>query len=171
MLQPYPKSQPEKIDDTAERDIAALKEWTVAARNLRSEAKIPPGERLPLYATGLPPVAEVDATLPAIQALARLSEIKPVPVLPDSTSPVAVVGEARIMLHKEVDPALEAERISKEIARVTGEVTKAKAQLANRAFVERAPAHVVEQIRKRLSDFEENLQKLQEQLQKLRGRK
>jgi valyl-tRNA synthetase len=171
MLQPYPKSQPEKVDPDAERDMAVLKEWTVAARNLRSEAKIPPGEKLPLYATALPPVAEVDATLAAIQALARLSEIKRVAALPDSTAPVAVLGEARVMLHKEVDPALEAERISKEIARVTGEVAKAKAQLGNPAFVERAPAHVVEQIRKRLSDFEENLQKLQEQLQKLRGRK
>jgi valyl-tRNA synthetase len=37
--------------------------------------------------------------------------------------------------------------------------------------VERAPAQVVEQARKRLSEFEESLVKLQEQLQKLRGRK
>ena len=36
MLQPYPKSQPEKIDEAAEHDMAVLKEWTVAARNLRS---------------------------------------------------------------------------------------------------------------------------------------
>jgi valyl-tRNA synthetase len=171
MLQPYPKTQPEKIDETAERDMAVLKEWTVAARNLRSEAKIPPSEKLPMYATATPPVSDVDRVWTSTQALARLSEIRRVDVLPDSTAPVAVVGEARIMLHKEVDPALEAERISKEIARVTAEVAKAKAQLANPAFAERAPAHVVEQIRKRLSDFQENLQKLQEQLQKLRGRK
>src|SRR5687768_14968633 len=51
MLQPYPKSQPEKIDPAAERDMALLKEWTVAARNLRSEAKIPPGEKVPFYRT------------------------------------------------------------------------------------------------------------------------
>src|SRR5205814_3326696 len=71
MLQPYPKSQPEKIDEAAERDMSVLKEWTVAARNLRSEAKIPPAEKLPLYATSAPPVAEVHATLAALQALAR----------------------------------------------------------------------------------------------------
>jgi valyl-tRNA synthetase len=171
MLQPYPKSQPEKIDEAAERDLAVLKAWTVAARNLRSEAKIPPGEKLPLYATGVPPVAEVDATLAAIQALARLSEIKQSRQLPDSTAPVAVVGDARIMLYKEVDPALEAERMSKEIARLTGEIAKAKGKLANASFVERAPAQVVEQERKRLSGFEENLLNLQDQLQKLRGRK
>ena len=49
------------------------------------------------------------------------------------------------MLYKEVDPSLEAERISKEIGRLAGEIAKAKAQLANAAFVERAPAQVVEQ--------------------------
>jgi valyl-tRNA synthetase len=148
-----------------------LKEWTVAARNLRSEAKIAPSEKLPLYATAAPAVADVPATLAAVQALARLSEVRHVQSLPDSTAPFAVLGEARIMLHKEVDPAVEAERISKEIARVTSEIAKAKAKLANPSFVERAPAQVVEQERKRLADFEDNLRKLQEQLQKLRGRK
>jgi valyl-tRNA synthetase len=171
MLQPYPKSQPEKIDADVERDMAVLKEWTVAARNLRSEAKIPPSEKLPLYATAVPRVADVDLTLAAVQALARLSGVKQVEALPDSTAPVAMVGDARIMLFKEVDPALEAERISKEIARIAGEIAKFKAKLANPSFVERAPAHVVEQERKRLADHEETLVKLQDQLQKLRGRK
>jgi valyl-tRNA synthetase len=171
MLQPYPKSQPERIDEAAERDMAVLKDWTVAARNLRSESKIAPAEKLPLYATAAPAVAEVEVTLAAIQALARLSEVKQVAALPDSTAPVGVVGEGRIMLYKEVDPAAEAGRISKESARVSGEIAKAKAQLANPSFVERAPAQVVEQARKRLSEFEESLVKLQEQLQKLRGRK
>ena len=40
MLQRYPKSQPEKIDEAAERDVAVLKEWTVAARNLRKPADL-----------------------------------------------------------------------------------------------------------------------------------
>jgi valyl-tRNA synthetase len=171
MLQPYPKSQPEKIGEAAERDMAVLKEWTVAARNLRSESKIPPGERLPLYTTATPRVADVDAALSALQALARLEGVKQVKQLPDSTAPVAVVGDARIMLYKEVDPAVEAERISKEIARKSDEINRFKAKLANASFVERAPANVVEQERKRLSDSEETLSKLQEQLQKLRGRK
>jgi valyl-tRNA synthetase len=171
MLQPYPKSQPEKIDEGAERDMAVLKEWTVAARNLRSEAKIPPGEKLPLYTTVAPPVGDVETVLVSTQALARLSEIRQVPTLPDSTAPVAVLGEARIMLYKEVDPALEAERISKEIARLGGEIARSKAKLSNASFVERAPAQVVGQERKRLADSEQNLLKLQEQLQKLRGRK
>jgi valyl-tRNA synthetase len=171
MLQPYPKSQPEKIDAAAERDMAVLKEWTNATRNLRSEAKLPPGERLLLYATGDPPVSDVPATLAALKALARLEDVKKVAALPDSPAPVAVVGEVRLMLYKEVDPAAEAQRISKEITRVTGEIAKSKAKLANAAFVERAPAQVVAQERERLAGNEELLAKLQEQLKKLRGDK
>ncbi|HYY60033.1 MAG TPA: class I tRNA ligase family protein, partial [Burkholderiales bacterium] len=171
MLARYPQSEPQKIDEAAERDMAVLKDWTMATRNLRAEAKLAPGERLPLYASAAPPVTDVPAMLAGLRSLARLSEVKIAPTLPDSPSPVAVVGEARLMLYKEVDPAAEAERISKEITRVSGEIAKCKAKLANPSFVERAPAQVVEQERKRLADFEELLAKLQDQLRKLRGRK
>src|SRR5437773_11741587 len=54
MLAPYPKSQPEKIDETAEREIASLKAIVNATRNLRSENGIPPGQRVPLEIEGGP---------------------------------------------------------------------------------------------------------------------
>src|SRR3954466_4951094 len=120
MLQPYPKSQPEKIDEGAERDMALLKEWTIATRNLRAESKLPPGERLPLYATSQPAVSDPSLTLAALKALARLEEVKQTAQLPASPAPVAGVGEARLMLYKSVDPALERERLQKESARLAG---------------------------------------------------
>jgi valyl-tRNA synthetase len=167
MLAPYPKSQPERIDEAAERDMAVLKEWTNATRNLRSEAKLPPGERLPLYATAQPPVTDVAATTVALQSLARLAEVKTVAQLPDSPSPVAVVGEARLMLYKEVDPAAERDRLQKESARLAAEIGKAKTKLGNPSFVERAPAPVVAQERERLAGFEATLAKVNAQLEKL----
>ena len=148
-----------------------LKEWTVAARNLRSEAKIAPSEKLPLYATAAPQVSDVEATLAAVQALARLSRVERVSTLPESTSPVAMVGEARIMLHKEVDPAAEAERIAKEIARIQGEIAAFRKKLENASFVERAPAAVVAQERARLAEREQTLDRLQDQLKKLGARR
>jgi valyl-tRNA synthetase len=167
MLQPYPQSQPEKIDAAAERDMAVLKEWTVAARNLRSEAKIPPSEKVLLLRTADPAVSDLASTCNAITSLARLSGFEKRATLPDSTSPVAVIGNARIMLYKEVDPAAERERLSKESARLESEIGKAKAKLGNAAFVERAPAKVVEQERERLAQFQTTLTKVREQLQKL----
>jgi valyl-tRNA synthetase len=168
MLQRYPKSQPEKIDPRAEADVAVLKEWTVAARNLRTEAKIPPAERVMLYRTADPAVSDQAGAARAISSLARLSGFEKRDPLPDSPSPVAVVGGARIMLHKEVDPAAERQRLSKESARLEGEIVKAKAKLGNASFVERAPAQVVEQERARLAGFEATLDKVRQQLAKLR---
>jgi valyl-tRNA synthetase len=167
MLQPYPKSQPEKIDPRAEADIAVLKEWTVTTRNLRAEAKIPPGERAMLYRTADPALSDVPAAAAAISTLARLSGFEKRDPLPDFASPVAMVGAARIMLHKDVDPARERERLNKESARLEGEIDKAKAKLANPSFVEKAPAKVVEQERARLAAFETTLTKLKDQLHKL----
>jgi valyl-tRNA synthetase len=164
MLQPYPKSQPEKIDAAAEQEVALAKQLVNATRNLRSEMKVPPKDRISLYATGRPSDAAVAATV----ALARVAEFRMVDELPESDSPVAVVGPHRLMPHIEVHPAKERERLGKELARVNGELGKAKAQLGNPSFVERAPAAVVQQMRERVAGFEATLAKLSAQLEKLR---
>ena len=145
MLQPYPKSQPEKIDEAAEREVAIAKDVVNARASLKAEMKLTAPQRVPVYITGRPG----GALLAAIEALVRPSAVHTVGELPSSESPVAVVGAHRIMLHVEVDPAEERARISKDIARVESEVAKFKAKLANASFVERAPAKVVEQERAR----------------------
>jgi valyl-tRNA synthetase len=167
MLQPYPKSQPEKIDEAALHDMGALKLWTATARNLRAEAKAAPGERLQLYRTADPAVSDTALFEKVIVALARLSAFEKRDPLPEHPSPVAVVGEARIMLHKPVDPTAERERLSKESQRLEGEIQKARAQLANTSFVARAPAAIVEQMRTRVAGFEATLTKIRSQLDKL----
>jgi valyl-tRNA synthetase len=167
MLAPYPKSQPEKIDEVAEADMAVLKQWTMAGRNLRSEAKTPPSEKSVFYRTADPVVSDVATATFAISALVRSSTFEKRDVLPDSNSPVAVIGAARLMLHKEVDPAAERERLGKERTQIEQQIARAEVKLGNASFVERAPAKVVEQERQRLEDFRAHLGKLNEQLERL----
>ena len=162
MLAPYPKSQPEKIDEGAEAEVAIAKQVANATRNLRSEMKIPPKERITLYCTGQPSAT----TIAAVISLAR-AEPKVVNELPNTGSPVAIVGAMRLMPHIEVDPQVERERLGKEIARLDGEIAKAKAKLANASFVERAPAKVVDQERERLAGFEATVAKIRQQLERL----
>src|SRR5687767_1442203 len=155
MRQPYPKSQPEKIDEAAEREVAVAKDVVNASRNLKSEMKLTNQQRVPLYLTGTP----AGATLSALEALVRPSAIHAVAALPESDSPVAVVGPHRVMLHVEVDPAAERERLSKESARLEGEIRKAQEKLTNQSFVSKAPEKVVEEHRARLAEHEATLAK------------
>jgi valyl-tRNA synthetase len=156
LLPPYPRSQPEKIDEAAEREIALAKEVVNTGRNLRSAAKVPPKDRIAFYIVGAPS----GATRTAAVALLRASELRVVADLPASDSPVAVAGPHRLMPHIEVDPEAERERIAKEIQRLEGEIARAQAKLGNASFVERAPAQVVQQERDRLRAFQATLEKL-----------
>jgi valyl-tRNA synthetase len=169
-LAPYPASQPEKIDDAAEREMARMKELVNAVRNLRGEMGLSPAQRVPLLVSGAGDTAGLQAMAAPTVALARLSDFKIVPQLPDADAPVSVVGEWRLMLQVEVDMAAERARLQKEIARLEGEIARANGQLANAKFVERAPAQVVAQMRERVAGFGEDLARLRPQLAKLQSR-
>jgi valyl-tRNA synthetase len=162
MLAPYPRSQPEKIDEAAEKEVAVAKAVVNAGRNLRSEMKIPPKDRIVFYMAG-----EISAaTATASTSLLRVSELRN-QELPHADFPIAVVGAIRLMPYIEVDPAAERQRLVKEIARLEGEIARANAKLGNASFVDRAPAKVVEQERARLAGFEATLARLRPQLDKL----
>jgi len=164
MLAPYPKSQPEKIDEAAEKEIAEAKQLILAARNLKSEMKLPPNKKTPvIYSVQLPESMmtanhALVSTNPVIMTEVKMSELN---------TPIGISGNIRFTFKIEIDAAAERKRLDKEIARLEGEIGKAKAKLSNAFFVDRAPAEVVEQERKRLADFESMLAKLRPQLDKL----
>ena len=169
-LQPYPLSQPEKIDEASEAWVAKVKAIVDACRNLRGEMQLSPAQRVPLYVYGDQGFLTVAA--PYIQALAKLSEVK---IYQDeaaleqdgSGAPVAIVGETKVLLKVEIDAKAERARLGKEIDRVSGEIAKAKAKLGNESFVARAPEAVVVQEKQRLAEFESLLEKLNSQINRL----
>ncbi len=169
-LQPYPISEPSKLDEVSEAWVAQVKSLIDACRNLRGEMQISPAQRIPLIAHGDPEFLSKAA--PYIQALAKLSEVQ---IDADGSmidkdggsAPVAIVGNTRLLLKVEVDVAAEKIRLNKEIDRVNNEITKCRAKLTNESFVGRAPEAVVNQEKARLADFEALVEKLSAQLARL----
>jgi valyl-tRNA synthetase len=168
--QPYPQPQAEKRDRAAEEEMQRLKTRILAARGLRGEMNLSPAQRVPLWAAPASAAerASLTATAPYVISLVKLSEIKIADDLPQTDAPVVLAGESRLMLHIEMDRAAERDRHSKELARLEGDIAKVKANLANEAFVARAPAEVVAQKRRLLAEFEAKLEALQDLVKRLR---
>lgn len=167
MLEAYPKSQPDKLDDASEAWVAQLKQMVEATRSLRGEMGISPASRVPLIASG--DAGKLALYAPYLKALAKLEDVGIVAELPEADAPVMLVEDFKLMLKVEIDVAAEKERLGKEIARLQGEIAKANGKLNNESFVARAPEAVVTQEKARVAEFSASLKKLQAQLSNLKG--
>ncbi len=156
----YPQPRTEWADEEAERRMELLQEIIVSARNLRAQLKIEPREFLNATLYARDSAREVAAEqAEAIRRLARihlsLSEEKPPEKGVKRSTPefdlVLEVPAARVEALKK--------SLEKEVANLERLVANSKKQLANEQFVSRAPAHVVEGIRKKLADYEAQLEK------------
>ena len=156
--QPFPKYGADRVNAEANDKMALLKQIVTSCRILRSEMKLSPAERVPLFMTG--DVETLSAFTPYIAALGKLSEVRIVNALPDTDAPVQIVGDFKLMLEVKIDPVQERARLDKEIARLSGEVAKADAKLGNPAFADKAPPAVVAQERARLAGFVSTLEKV-----------
>ncbi len=165
MRAPFPEADANRGDAGAAAEMERLKALINACRNLRGEMNIAPSNKVPLNIEG--DAERVAVYAPYMQLLARLSEVSAKSPLPESDAPVAIVGDWRLMLHIEVDPEAEKARLDKEIARLEGEIKKAEAKLSNSSFVDKAPAAVVDQERKRLAEFGTTLGKVRTQRGKM----
>lgn len=169
MLQTYPTFDAAKVDAGAVARMTTIQAQIDSIRNLRSEMKLPPSQKMPLLISG--PEAECVAAAPYLQQLARLESVTHVEDLQQaaqgSVAPVAIVGDFKLMLKVEIDVKAERERLSKEAARLAGEVKKCQSKLGNERFVSKAPAAVVDTEKKRLAEFTALLAKVEEQLSKL----
>ena len=100
MLQTYPTFDTAKVDTVAVARMTTIQAQIDSIRNLRSEMKLPPSQKMPLLISG--PEAECAAAAPYLQQLARLESVTHVEDLQQaaqgSVAPVAIVGDFKLML-------------------------------------------------------------------------
>ena len=152
------------VPDVAERRrlVSNIYETVQVGRNLRSASKLPSNKKIRFILR-----TKDKAFSEQIPVLSRLLNAEEVTLdlnyeAPAGT-PVALTPLGELFLAiAAADQARERERLDKEIARIAEEARTVEAKLQNNAFVERAPAAVVEEHRQRLNDFNAQLAKLKQ---------
>ena len=167
---PYPTADTARIDEDAEHHIAHIKALVTACRTMRSELKVPPSQRLPLYVYGT--TGHITANEAVLCALARLDGITTFASeaawhAAAGAAPTAAVGATRLALFMAVDVEAEKARLAKEVATLEKNIKRAREKLDNSAFASKAPAAVVQQERQRLADFNAALEKVRGQMARL----
>lgn len=152
-------------------------DWAIdlisAIRSLRSELNLPASARLHVYLKDLPAanVRYLEATRTMICSLARLEDLEifasSQQISPDMIQ--SVCGETVILLPLKgvVDFAAERERLQKELDNLNRNIENYQRKLGNQSFVERAPAQVVAEEKRRLAEAEENKIKVEQALTRI----
>jgi valyl-tRNA synthetase len=151
-------------DDLASKHhlVSVIYGITQAVRNLIAVSNIPSQRKLrPILRSD---DKSICAEIPTLTRLLKVEEVvlEPEYQAPPGT-PVAVTPLGDIFLPIAAgDQARERERLDKEIARIEQEARTVETKLQNDAFVQRAPAPVVEDHRRRLNDLNAQLAKLKQ---------
>ena len=160
---PPERTSLEDVDLTPKRRLVRdIYDTVQAGRNLRTEAKLLSNRKIRfILCTNKKSIA---AEIPTIT---RLLNAEDVTLDPKSQAragnPVAVTPLGEIFLAvSAADKAGERARLDKEIAKIESELRTVEGKLKNKSFVDRAPTAVVEEHRRRLKDFSEQLAKLRQ---------
>jgi len=140
-------------------------------RAARAEMNVPPAIQLRLIVKDANSVtaARVETHREIVTKLARLSEIAFDDTAQAKGALQVVVDEATYILPLAgvLDVAGEKQRLSKEIAKLKGEVAKLDAKLGNEGFLAKAPPEVVEEQRARRDDAAKTAARLEAALSRL----
>jgi valyl-tRNA synthetase len=166
MLQPYPQTEEFPVREESLATIEWVKAFIMGVRRIRAERDITPGKRLTVLVQGGTPQEHqwLQQNMECIQSLGRIDAITHTTVEPEDAV-VALAGDMTLLvpLAELIDLDAELVRLKTELAKKATEIERLQAKLANKNFVGRAPATVVDKERKRLQETESSLANLQQQ--------
>jgi valyl-tRNA synthetase len=173
MLADYPVGDPSRVDDRAEAEMQAVIELISRVRNIRSEMSIKPSQRVNIVIGAEDGALRTvfTASKDQIAKLARADSIEVATQLnaPRASARAALTGGAELAIPLEglIDFSQESVRLGKERDKLQQEAAKLEGQLGNQAFVERAPAEKVADLRARQTEIASRLQSLAASLEAL----
>ncbi len=168
----WPTLSSDLIDEGAEAEIDWMVRLIEETRSTRSELNVPAGAKIPLLLIGADQDTEarLERYQDLIDRMARLEYSTSAETAP-AGSVTFVLNGATVALPLEgvVDLPAEAARLTKDIAKLEGEISKMDAKLGNAEFVKKAPEEVVDELRERREDAAASAAKLSAALAQIRS--
>ncbi|MGD2015263.1 MAG: valine--tRNA ligase [Desulfobacterales bacterium] len=159
---------------TAESKMIILMDVITGIRNVRGEMNISPNLALEVLIQSDDVLARkiIETHQDIIVNLARLSslEVQQAGKRPKSSA-TAVVNSASIFVFLEgiIDFSKEAQRLEKEIKKLTTELTTVAKKLQNEEFLSKAPPDVIEKVKDKQGVLLEKQQKIQKNLDRIKA--
>ncbi|MGA3088855.1 MAG: valine--tRNA ligase [Terriglobales bacterium] len=172
-LAAYPAADEAQIDGDAETEMAILQDLIVSVRNLRAELKVEPKVKVAIEVFAHEPAirAMIERNLGAV-LLDRPANVEQVRFadgalanLPDARSTSRF--DVHAIYEKKVDVAAERERLRKELEKLDKPLAGSQARLGDAQFLSKAPAHVIDGLRKQVDELTILKQKLLAKLREL----
>jgi len=161
----FPAPRPDCADPTADETMATLQEIIVRARQIRADMKLDPKRKVAAdFSTGDPTLEKrVEENRDAVLRLATLSELR-IQSGPLDATGAAIRSTAQFDLQiahgQGIDKAGEVARLDKEIERLQKDIQLKHHRLADTEFTLKAPAKVVGDLRRTVSERQAELEKL-----------
>ena len=173
MQEPYPERRPEWLDETAEQQMELLMGIITGIRNIRAEADVHPSQKIEAFVTNVDAatVALVESFSPAISDLTRLNGLSVAETLDKPADAATYIFndiEIFVPLKGLVDVDAELAKLGRERGKVEKSLKQVNGKLANKKFLDNAPADVVAREQGKKEEFEARLQRIEEAEQRLR---
>ena len=176
MISSWPKFDKalDMVDD--ERAVEIVKEAVRSIRNVRTSMNVPPSKKAAMH------VVSADSSIRDIfehnkdffAMLAGASEVyieaNKDNIESDAVSAVIPEATVYIPLAELVDIAKEIERLSKEEARLEGELKRSAAMLSNEKFISKAPKGKIDEEKQKQQRYEQMMANIKSQLEHLKSK-
>jgi valyl-tRNA synthetase len=165
----YPQGRQDLLDLAAEKQMERMQELIVAVRDMRRKLSVEEKAAVPiLLRVDAAERAGIEQNTDIISRLAKVSAIEFVETMPEGTAVRSAPGfDVAVLYERTIDVAVECERLKKELARFEKELSNADRQLANDGFLAKAPANVVEGLRRRAAELSVLIPKTRNALESL----
>jgi valyl-tRNA synthetase len=165
----FPLASDFAADDTSVAAMQTLQELIVTVRALRKDLGVPEKEAAPIRLHSSEAIARLShENADMLSRLARVSSVEIDPqTLTGNNARSTSDFDVAVAYERQIDVAAERERLKKEIAKYDKGLQAAEKQLNNPGFVAKAPAHIIEGLKKQVAELRVLRRKAQDGLDSL----